>query len=225
MCLHGRKKPQPGACPDPPHLDVLAHHPINTSGRPRRSAIHPDDVSSPDLDNLRVVLRKAEKAGTVAPGGKRPLWVTEFWWDSNPPDSEFGAPLIQQARRIEESLYLFWGDGASVAINLLLRDAGDTLGAGSGIFLSDGAQKPAFKAFLFPFVTERVSRQRIIAWGQAPQSGTLEIQRRGGGHWSKLKQVHVQQGDVFSTRLRLQGRQTLRATVGGEVSLTWRQRG
>ncbi len=82
LCVHEtkkkKKKKKKGAskrvfvrtqnCPAPVRFDVLAHHPINTSGGPRRSAINPDDASSPDLDRIVRVLRGAETAGTVSAG-------------------------------------------------------------------------------------------------------------------------------------------------------------
>ena len=64
-------------------FDVLAHHPINTSGGPRRAAIDRDNASSADLDRVARVLRAAERAGTVLPG-RHPIWATEMWWDSIP---------------------------------------------------------------------------------------------------------------------------------------------
>ena len=107
-------------CPERAMFDVLAHHPINTTAGPRRAALHPDDAASADIDRIVRVLRAAERAGTVLPG-RHPVWATEFWWDSNPPNS-VGAPLGVQARWIEDALYQAWKDGASVAINLTIRD-------------------------------------------------------------------------------------------------------
>ena len=105
------------------NFDVLAHHPINTSGGPRRHAINSNDASSADLDRIARVLRAAERAGTVLPG-RHPLWATEMWWDSNPPTSP-GSPPGRQARWIEDALYQAWKDGASVVINLAIRDFTD----------------------------------------------------------------------------------------------------
>ena len=81
----------------------------------------PNDASSADLDRIARVLRAAERAGTVLPG-RHPLWATEMWWDSNPPNSA-GSPLGRQARWIEDALYQAWKDGASVVINLVIRDS------------------------------------------------------------------------------------------------------
>ncbi len=83
FCLNSRLNPT--KCPAIPRLDVLAHHPITTSGGPRRSAIHPDDAAMPDFNRIRRVLRAAERAGRVRPRGRHPLWATEFWWVTDPP--------------------------------------------------------------------------------------------------------------------------------------------
>ena len=187
---------------------MLAHHPINTSGGPRRHAINSNDASSADLDRIARVLRAAERAGTVLPG-PHPLWATEMWWDSNPPTSP-GSPPGRQARWIEDALYQAWKDGASVVINLAIRDfttSGLQGGTGSGIFFADGRPKPSYTAFRFPFVTDRKNRRMVRAWGKAPAGGKLVIQRKRGKRWRAVKKLRVRQGQVFLTKLRLSGRQ------------------
>jgi hypothetical protein len=214
-------------CPAPAKFDVLAHHPINTSGGPRRSAFNPDDASSADLDRIVRVLRAAERFGTVAPG-PHPIWATEIWWASNPPNSA-GAPIGVHARWIEEALYGLWKDGASVVINLLIRDStgGPQIASNasqSGLFFADGQPKPAYTAFRFPFVTERIRNGLLRAWGKAPAGGKLVIQRRRRGRWVAVKKIQVRQGSVFIVKLRSPGKPKLRAAVGGSRSLAWRQR-
>jgi hypothetical protein len=213
------------------NFDVLAHHPINTSGGPRQHAINSKDASSADLDRIARVLDAAERAGTVLPGS-HPLWATEIWWDSDPPTSGSpftspGSPPGRQARWIEDALYQAWKDGASVVINLAIRDfriIGLQAGTGSGIFFEDGRPKPSYTAFRFPFVTDRVNRRLVRAWGKAPAGGKLVIQRKRGKRWQALKKLRVRQGQVFLTKLRLSGRPRLRAVVAGNRSLTWAQR-
>jgi hypothetical protein len=205
------------------NFDVLAHHPINTSGDPRQHAVNSNDASSADLDRVARVLRAAERAGTVLPG-RHPLWATEMWWDSNPPTSP-GSPPGRQARWIEDALYQAWKDGASVVINLAIRDfatSGLQGGTGSGIFFADGHRKPSYTAFRFPFVTDRKSRRTIRAWGRAPAGGKLVIQRKRGKRWLAAKKLQVRQGQVFLTKLRMTGRPRLRAVVAGNRSLTWK---
>jgi hypothetical protein len=214
-------------CAAPANFDVLAHHPINTSGPPTQHAFNADDAASADLGRIARVLRGAERAGTVT-HGKHPLWATEIWWDSNPPNS-IGSPLGRQARWIEQALYLAWRDGASAVINLLVRDSsGDSHGihdgSGSGLYFIDGRPKPSALAFRFPFVTDRIGGGRLRAWGKAPAPGKLRIQRRARGHWVTARRVTVRRGSVFALKLRLRGKQRLRARVAGFTSLAWKQR-
>jgi hypothetical protein len=213
-------------CPGQPMFDVLAHNPIdNTGGGPLRHGPHPYDASTPDLGRVVAVLRAAERLGTVS-RGHHPVWVTEFWWDSKPPNPT-GAPLATQARWLEQSLYLFWKAGADTAINFEFRDsawAPDVRsGFQSGVYFLDGRPKPSLTAFRFPFVTERLNQRTLRAWGKAPEAGPLRIQRRQGGRWVSLTKLQVGKGQVFLTKLPLRGEQRLRATVGSSTSLVWKQ--
>jgi len=208
------------------NFDVFAHHPIdNTGGGPLKSGPNRYDASTPDLGRVVSVLRGAEKAGTVA-RTKHPVWVTEFWWDSKPPN-KVGAPLATQARWIQQSMYLFWKAGASVAINFQIDDAPDrpTVHAGfqSGVYFQDGRPKPSLTAFKFPFVTNRTTPSKLEAWGKAPVAGKLLIQRQQGSRWLTVKKLQVSKGGVFDTTLRLSGKQRLRAQVGSQKSLVWKQ--
>jgi hypothetical protein len=213
------------SCPVRPKLDVLAHNPINTSGGPMQHAFNPDDASSADLDRIVRVLRAAESGGNVTPGGRHPVWATEMWWDSNPPNPA-GSPLGIQARRIEQEFFLLWKDGASAVVNERIRDATTGVqglaGLQSGLYFANGAAKPALTAFRFPFVTERRGRGLIRAWGRSPAAGTLTIEARRRGHWVGVRRLHVGKDAVFLAKLRARGGR-FRASVGGIQSLAWKQ--
>jgi hypothetical protein len=242
LCVHpvkskkkkkGKKKAAPrfartANCQAPAMFDVLAHHPIdNTGAGPLKHGPSKDDASTPDLGRVVSVLRGAEKAGTTL-GGHHPVWVTEFWWDSKPPNP-VGAKLAVQAKWIEQSLYLFWKAGASLAVNFQIADnpARPDVHAGfqSGVYFADGRPKPSLTAFHFPFVTDRINSSKLLAWGKAPESGKLLIQRQQGSRWITVKKLRVAKGAVFTSTLRLRGKQRLRATVAGTQSLVWKQTG
>jgi hypothetical protein len=182
------------------------------------------DASTPDLGKIVAVLRGAEKAKTVS--GSHPVWVTEFWWDSKPPNP-VGAPLQTQARYIEQSFYLFWKAGASLAINFQIEDATARpnvhAGYQAGVYFNDGRPKPSLTAFRFPFVTERVNSRTLTAWGKSPEAGKLRIQRQQGSRWKNVKRLRVGKGSVFQTKLKLRGKQRLRAVVGSNQSVVWKQ--
>jgi hypothetical protein len=228
FCLrrHGHRYGRARGCSGRAHFDVLAHHPINTAGGPTRSAVNHDDISTPDVGVLRRALRAAERLHTVAGPRHHQLWATEIWWESDPPDTVRGVPLDTHARYIEQALYLLWKQGVKVVVNLLVRDAphdpGDpTDTVEAGLFFEDGSPKPAYEAFRFPFVAERLSRGKLRVWGKSPASGKLVIERRGEGGWEAVQSLQARAGGVFVAVLPLRGAQELRAVVGGESSLVW----
>lgn len=230
FCLRDRRKLKPKKCvqkQDRAHIEIMAHHPINTSGGPSRSALHPDDASSADVSKVTRVLRRAEQTGRVLPGGKRELWATEFWWESDPPDRKQGVSLKKHARYIAESLYLFWKGGASVAIALQIRDAKVTREtifdrSATGAYFLDGGPKPAVTAYRFPFVAAQKGGRAVELWGKAPQPGQVVVERRTGKGWKKVAHLQAGKNRIFSGRTRLDGKAKLRARNGGETSLVWR---
>jgi hypothetical protein len=225
FCLKGRKKPKPQkGCSATASLDIVSHHPINLVGGPASHAANPDDATSGDLDRIKRIVKAARKAGSLKPGGRKPLWVTEFFWYSNPPSQfSFARPPEVQARFIEESLYVWWSEGAEVAINFLIRDMTEPDGFvfATGVFFQDATAKPSFTAFRFPFVVDRKKKNKVLVWGKAPAGGELEIQREQAGGWQTVKRISVGEGAVFTTNLRLRGGATLRGVLGSEASLPW----
>jgi hypothetical protein len=230
LCLKNRKRLRPMRCPDPAKLNALAHHPINTSGGPLRSAINPDDASTPDLGTVTRVLRAAERKRTIRPGGHRPVWVTEFWWNTNPPNTARGLSPNRQARAVEQSLYLFWKAGATLAINLEIRDApfvpsNPLATTQSGLYYVDGTPKPSLTAFRFPLVADRRrGTRKAVVWGKSPASGQMRIEVRGRGGWRSAATLGVSAGQVFTRRLSLKHGARLRASIAGQQSLVWAQR-
>jgi hypothetical protein len=226
LCLRGGKL-IPVSCPEPAHFDVLSDHPIAV-GPPTQSAVSPFDVTTPNIGRLTRVLAEAEKAGTVLPSGQKGLWITEFWYDSNPPDPN-GIPLAQQARWYEQDLYLFWKQGAEVAIALQLRDAPEGKSYAStyqsGAYFLDGSPKPSARAFRFPFVAHRTGPFKVGVWGIAPRAGQVTIQAARSGGWKtvgKMRAAGV--GQPFTGEIELLRFAKLRAKIGNQTSLPWSQR-
>jgi curved DNA-binding protein CbpA len=228
FCLKHNKKMRPKKrCPKKKRarFDILSHHPINPGGSPRAKAKHKDSVIGGDVRKLRKVLKKAQRANYVLPKkGKRPIWATEFWWESNPPNKRHGVKLKKQARNISEALYVFWKARVQRAFYFRIKDTADTSsihGGASGLYTAKGKPKPALKAFSFPFVADRRNKRKVVAWGKAPAKGKLKIQRKKGKRWKTIKRTRVKRGKVFKQNLKLRGKKKVRATVGRERSLVW----
>ncbi|MCA1689947.1 MAG: hypothetical protein LC720_05790 [Actinobacteria bacterium] len=223
LCLEGSGL-RPVSCPNPAHFDVLAHHPYAVAG-PDRHALNRDDVAIPDLAKLTRPLAVALRTGRVLPRKPKRLWITEFSWDSNPPDPN-GVPTETQARWLEQSFELLWRQGADTLVWLNIRDNAPVPDFAStyqsGVFLRDGSPKPAATAFSFAFVAHRATRARVRVWGAAPGSGVVVVERRGpGGAWTQMRRLTAPAGRVFEVSLPVAGSATLRARLGSATSLPW----
>jgi hypothetical protein len=158
------------------------------------------------------------------PGGKHPVWATEFWWHSNPPKKSKRAPsLAEQAAYIEQALYLLWKDKVEVA---LLYQVGDEKGSPfqTGILFEDGTPKPAQTAYRFPLVGDRKSKKKVGVWGRAPSKGKVQIEvkaKKSG--WKTADKVKVKKAEVFETTVKLKGKGKIRARLGKDKSLSWKQ--
>lgn len=193
------------------HFDVWAVHPY-TSGGPTRKAANPDDVSLGDLPRVRALLTAAKRAGRLVSKAPAQLWVTEFSWDTQPPDE--GAhvvPIYLHARWVAEALYRLWGDGVTHVTWLELRDDPyPSAAAQSGLYFRGGespardAPKPALVAFRFPFVAYRASRVASV-WGRTPSGSAalVNVERRTGGTWRVLATLRADRHGIFSGRVRL----------------------
>ncbi len=222
LCMSARLKPR--RCPHPAHFDILAHHPYEIGG-PKFPAINPDDVSLPDIGKLTRIMRAAGRSGRVLPRGHKPVWITEFSWDSKPPDPH-GVPMYTWEHWLEESFYVTWHEGVSAMAWYLLADqpcvpnCADTYQ--SGVYYDNGRRKAGFEAFRFPFVAEPAGRGHKIVWGITPRAGTVLVQESGSHGWKTIASFKRGAHGIFTRHIRLSGRRRLRARVADEASITWR---
>jgi hypothetical protein len=228
--------PQPGGDRMPPArfvrellrgrtvFDVLAHHPYSTRG-PFAPALNPDDVSIPDLGKLVRPLRAAERAGRIAPRGRKRVWVTEVSFDSRPPDPT-GVPERKHARWLAETLFVLSRQGVDLVTWFQIRDQAPEPSYGqsnqSGIYLRDGRAKLAQRAFAFPFVARRGRSSRALLWARAPEQGRLIFERRAGGRWRRVRAGTASRHAVVTRRAALARGTLVRARLGDRVSLAAR---
>lgn len=221
LCLRGaRLRPLP--CPDPARFDVAAHNPIDVWG-PRRGALSPLDVSVPDIGRLRAIVRRAVATRRALPARPKPFWATELWWDSSPPDPR-GVPVRRQARFLGEALYELWRQRVGAVIWWFLRDQapgseGFAATQQSGLLYRDGAAKPAYAEFRFPFVARREPNGKGLFWGRAPTPGPVTLERRRPGGWAPLARVVAGPSRVFLVRVAAAGGFQARARQGSDISL------
>ena len=223
LCLNGSALRRE-SCPNPAHFDAMAMDPYEVAS-PTTPALAADDVSAPDLGKLTRIMNKAVRAGTALPRAGKKLWVTEFSYDSSPPNPT-GVSLATQARWLEEAFYLFWKQGVSTVVWYNVRDQAPVYDQAtqndyfSGVYYYNGGPKPSLEAFRFPFVVWPNGRVATV-WGLSPRAGSLSVQRQKGRSWKTLFRLHVSAGAVFVRSISPSLHGKFRAVVNGEKSLVW----
>ena len=206
LCMSEGPKPH-RTCHYRVAFDAWSHHPY-TSGGPTRKAGRPDDVSIGDLGEMNALLRAAERAGVIRSSRRVQFWVTEFGWDTAPPDPK-GLPLTLHARWVSEALYRMWKDGVSLVTWFLLRDRPfPETSTQSGLYFAgtDGVAsdrpKPSLRAFRFPFVAFRETGG-IVFWGRTPTSAaaTVVVERSTRAGWRRVARLRASRAGIFEGRI------------------------
>jgi hypothetical protein len=208
------------ACPAPAHFDLMASDPYDVGG-PTVHAASPLDASAPDLAKLTRIVKAAVKTHTLLPSQAKPLWVTEFSYESNPPNRQ-GVSLATQARWLEQCFYVFAHEGVSTVLWYLVRDQPPpySLNYTSGVYFRDGKPKPSYTAYRFPLVVMPAGQGAQI-WGITPVSGTVQVQHRIGGSWRTVAKFSRGAGKIFYKDVSNLPKGQYRATVDGQDSLVW----
>jgi hypothetical protein len=222
FCLSGKLRLKAN-CGEPLHFDVWSHHPY-TSGDPTHQTLGPDSVSIGQLPRMARVLRAAIKQGRVISSGPVQFWVTEFGWDTNPPDPQ-GVPIRLQARWISEAFFRMYRAGVTVASWFQMRDGfgGDSRFA-DGLYSTCTSQpanpacdkpKISFDSFRFPFVAFRRDRRHVLIWGRTPASipATVVVEQKRRGGFKKVATVATNAYGVFQRTLRTRKKGSLRARL------------
>src|SRR5262249_56041801 len=128
-----------------------------TAGGPSHKTAKPDDISIGELPRMKSVLDAALRSGHVDSTQPVGFWVTEFAWDSNPPDPG-GVPLALEGRWVADALHRMWTAGVSLVTWFSLRDQPlRTSPYQSGLYFLGSSfapdrPKPAPPPFPFPFL-------------------------------------------------------------------------
>lgn len=217
LCLSRSLKP---TCREKIRFDVWAHHPYTSGGPGHRARNRLDDASLGDLPYMNRVLATAYRRGVVVSRGKPRFWVTEFSWDSAPPDPE-AVPMPLLRRWIAHGLYDMWRAGVSLVTWLTLRDnpPNDFVQAGlwfRGANVAQDRPKPIIQAFRFPVVAFRAGN-RIRVWGRTPwgRRGRVVVEQSFRGGWRQLGTVPTTRYGIFERYFRTSRAGSVRARLEG----------
>jgi hypothetical protein len=204
LCMSGgaKPKPLPGDCGGGVPFDIFDIHPYTTGGPTHQG--RKNEVQMGDLGKLQTLIAAADRAGRIRGAFKRtPLWITEFSWDSNPPDPE-GLPMSTEKQWIPEALYQAWLHEVPVFMWYSLEDTSqDQAGL---YFAGENAAKlkpkPEMYAFRFPFVAIREGG-RLTFWGRTPNAkgGKVVLQAKEGKRWKRFATVGADSAGIFRGKL------------------------
>ena len=175
----------------------FAYHPHPVKLRPQQHSPNPDDASIGDLGRLEIALDRTTLHGILKPtyGRRFNLYLTEFGYQTNPPDKASGVTLRQQADWVQQAYYIGYRDPRIRNITgYLWRDeplfSGRLRYAGwqSGLYFAGGIAKPLRRVFEHPFYVDTSRGRAATFWGQIRPGGTWDVQleRRGSSGWQTV---------------------------------------
>jgi hypothetical protein len=188
-----------------PAADAFSLHPHGIKLSPDAHARSRDDAPIGDLGHFEAVLDKLTKMRRlkVVGASRFPLHLTEFAYQTNPPDPFLGVPPSTQAAWLSRSAQKAWADPRVRSLTWYVWKDGalgrNGSGWQSGVLRADGTAKPALAAFRFPFAA---SATRL--WGIARPGGAHSVAVQGHartGSWRTLITLQTGPAGAFSRRL------------------------
>jgi hypothetical protein len=122
-------------------FDAYAHHPY-----PQRPSETPRTKPGPSaitLANFSVLTKELTQLY-----GNKPIWITEYAYQTNPPDTQLGVSYAKQALYLKQAFAIARANPrVDMMLWFLLRDEPTLGGWQSGLETAAGKKKPSFSAF------------------------------------------------------------------------------
>ena len=214
----------------------FAHHPYALEAPPERRDPIRDQVTVSTLSRLTRTLDRAFRRN----GRRRrlPIWLTEYGYQTNPPDPVIGVSWRRQAAWINDGEAIAYRNRRVRATTqfLLVDDRPDTRYPPSslrywgstfqsGFITREGRRKPAFVSYqklisVLPRRVRRGRRVRLVGQLRPARNGALlsarvEFRRRGSRRWRTVRRVRTRnRRNYLTVRLRVRR--------AGVFRLVWR---
>jgi hypothetical protein len=163
----------------PLEADGFAMHPYMHKHPPSTHLPNPDSVGISDLDRLSSLLDRLRALGRIRQ--QLPIYVTEFGYETNPPDPQRGVPLLTQAQWLNQAAAIVYRRGdVRMFSQYLLRDVPENPQYQTGLELPDGQPKPSLLGWPLPFWIDGRDAIGRVRPGSGQRDVTLEMQRKAG---------------------------------------------
>jgi hypothetical protein len=123
-------------------FDAYAHHPYY--GKPSETpTTRPKAKTAVGLGNINDLIKELTRLY-----GKKRVWITEYGYQTRPPDRAFGVTYAKQAAYLRQAFGIARKNPRiDMMLWFLLRDQRALGGWQSGLLTLNGKRKPAFTAF------------------------------------------------------------------------------
>jgi hypothetical protein len=178
-------------------LDAYAHNPYPLDPKHETPFSHGcsrcTTISMADLARLEALVARDFPRARI--------WLTEYGYQTNPPDRMLGvAPALQARYQAEGAYVAYEAPRVDLLIHFLYVDEPNIARFQSGLVTLSGQAKPSLSAFELPLVETGRSGATTSLWGQlrglyAGRTGVLE--RKIGSTWRRFATVHGGRAGFF----------------------------
>jgi Cellulase (glycosyl hydrolase family 5) len=180
-------------------LDAYAHNPYPLSrGETPTSGgcAHCTTITMATLPRLLADVQRAF-------GTRTRIWLTEYGYQTNPPDTLLGVSYANQAKYMGEAARVAYeAPRVDILIHYLVQDEPDSARWQSGVFTVADRPKPSLQSFRFPLTQASRIGTRTVLWGQVRPGGTntYRLLRQVGTHWVRVGSDVRTNGRGYLTR-------------------------
>jgi hypothetical protein len=176
--------------------NAVAHHPYTRgAGRdPRTRAIGRDDVTLAYHRRLRKVFDQGARLDRNRYA--MPFYITEYGFQTDPPDGKSGVRPSLAAKWLNESNWIAYNNSRIKGFgNYELYDERDLGAFQTGLRFRSGAAKPSYQAFRMPIWVLK-SRRYYRIWGQVRparhgETVDIEYQSKPGADWKRVRTIRI----------------------------------
>jgi hypothetical protein len=195
-------------------LDAYAHNPytLNRNETPfTGGCAHCETITMATLERLVAQVRRAF-------GPRMRIWLTEFGYQTNPPDPWLGVSWAKQALYVgEAALRAYRAPRVDMLVQFLIRDEPDIARWQSGVLTVAGRAKPSRDALAIPLAERSRTRLSTTLWGQVrPGSGVqvYRLERLVDSRWRAVgRPARTARSGVFTRTVRAGPGATFRVLV------------
>ena len=199
-------------------LDAYAHNPYPLTPSETPLAGGCDHCSTLTMATLPRLVTDVDNAF----GKKTRIWLTEYGYQTKPPDKLLGVSPIKQALYMSQgSMRAYLAPRVDMLISYLVQDEPDISRWQSGMLTLRGVEKPSYQAFQLPLAVEQRTDSSITLWGQIrPSSGRQQyvLEQRRGNTWLRV-------GSTQRTSPRGFFKRVVPADTGALYRILWLTRG